>query len=222
MKDRHAWPGLLLLGALAILLVSLLLWGDHFLTPSPAGGIGRLVLPRAASSSSGPHASALHDARRSRADRAVLGEAAAPFRRPGPSVPDEPSRSESGSAASVAPLRPVSPGVPSARYALELGTFAIDEDAERAEVQLNQAGFSTVRFTQETPLQLFTVAIKRLGTSKGTVEANAEDASVRADPDRLIPTQPFDSKDRGLVWIAKALPLRSAVTLAERLRSAGY
>ena len=37
VRYRHVWPGFLLLAALALLLVGLLRWGDHFLSPGPTG-----------------------------------------------------------------------------------------------------------------------------------------------------------------------------------------
>jgi len=83
-------------------------------------------------------------------------------------------------------------------YALDLGTFAIDEDAERAEAQLNQAGFSTVRFRPQAPARLYTVSVLPAGEA-GPAETPAK--SIR---------------------VAQDLPLRSAVNLAERLRAAGY
>lgn len=43
MRYRHVWPGFLLLAFLALLLVGLLRWGDHFLSPGPTGGIHRLL-----------------------------------------------------------------------------------------------------------------------------------------------------------------------------------
>ena len=49
MRYRHVWPGVLLLAALALLLVALLRWGDHFLSPGPSGGIHRLLQLWAAS-----------------------------------------------------------------------------------------------------------------------------------------------------------------------------
>src|SRR5260370_21590689 len=49
VRYRHVWPGVLLLAALALLLVGLLRWGDHFLSPGPSGGIHRLLQLSAAS-----------------------------------------------------------------------------------------------------------------------------------------------------------------------------
>jgi hypothetical protein len=49
VRYRHAWPGFLLLAALALLLVGLVRWGDHFLSPGPTGGINRLLQLWAAS-----------------------------------------------------------------------------------------------------------------------------------------------------------------------------
>jgi hypothetical protein len=49
VRYRHVWPGILLLAALALLLVGLLRWGDHFLSPGPSGGIHRLLQLWAAS-----------------------------------------------------------------------------------------------------------------------------------------------------------------------------
>jgi cell division septation protein DedD len=43
VRYRHVWPGLLLLASLALLLVALVRWGDHFLSPGPGGGIHRLL-----------------------------------------------------------------------------------------------------------------------------------------------------------------------------------
>src|SRR5262245_29975875 len=49
MRYRHAWPGLFLVLALSTLLVTLVMWGDHFLSPGPSGGIRRLLQLWAAS-----------------------------------------------------------------------------------------------------------------------------------------------------------------------------
>jgi cell division protein FtsN len=51
VRYRHVWPGFLLLAALALLLVGLVRWGDHFLSPGPTGGIHRLLQLWAASRS---------------------------------------------------------------------------------------------------------------------------------------------------------------------------
>jgi len=195
VRYRHAWPGLLLLSALGLLLVSLLVWGDHFLTPGPAGGIRRLleIWPASGSQSSAAHATAT---------LTEPGDGASPAS----DLPDEPPPKEAPRAqdappagAATPPGRPVvRPAVSSVRYALDLGTFAIDEDAERAEAQLNQAGFSTVRFRPQAPARLYTVSVLPAG------EAGPAETSARS------------------IRVAQDLPLRSAVKLAERLRAAGY
>jgi cell division protein FtsN len=194
VRYRHAWPGLLLLGALGLLLVSLLVWGDHFLTPGPAGGIRRLleIWPASGSQSSAAHVTAT---------LTEPGDGAAPAS----DLADEPPPQEAPraqdappAAAAITPGRPVRPAVSLVRYALDLGTFAIDEDAERAEAQLNQAGFSTVRFRLQPPARLYAVAVLQAGEA-GPVETSA-----------------------GSIRVAQDLPLRSAVKLAERLRAAGY
>jgi cell division protein FtsN len=174
--------------------VSLVVWGDHFLTPGPAGGIRRLleIWPASGSRSSAADATAT---------LAEPGDGASPAS----DLPDEPPPQEAPRAqdappagAATPPDRPVRPAVSSVRYALDLGTFAIDEDAERAEAQLNQAGFSTVRFRPQAPARLYTVSVLPAG-EVGPAETPA-----------------------GSIRVAQDLPLRSAVKLAERLRAAGY
>ena len=130
MRYRHAWPGFLLLGSLALLLGALLAWGDHFLSPGPSGGIRRLLQLGAASRPALPS-----------------GQTAEPERAADP--PSDPA-SPPGPTGSVSSDQTEPPGPAQPRYALDLGTFVIIEEAERAEAQLNQAGFSTVRFRNES------------------------------------------------------------------------
>lgn len=129
MRYRHAWPGFLLLGSLALLLGALLAWGDHFLSPGPTGGIRRLLQLRAAS------LPAVGSDQTAGPARAVD----LPFDAAGPPAP----------VVSESAGRPEPPGPAQPRYALDLGTFAVVEEAERAEARLNQAGLSTVRFRNE-------------------------------------------------------------------------
>ena len=119
VRYRHVWPGFLLLAALALLLVGLLRWGDHFLSPGPDGGhppaaaaLGRLAparrVGRAARRSRRPR-------RRPRTPRPI---SPAPGRRASPEPP--PRRRARGlrsgaarcpSAAPAAPT-PVTPAAP--------------------------------------------------------------------------------------------------------------
>jgi len=222
VRYRHAWPGMLLLSALALLLTSLLLWGDHFLTPSPAGGIGGLLQLRVPLTVS-------FDALASPETARPLAEPATGPRtdidvsfpasdRADSTLVDEAAHQEVASSAT----RPAAkaghwPPVSQVRYALELGSFAVEEDAERAEAQLNQTGLSTVRFRQQTPARLYTVAIRQLARDQG-----GQGLGEGVDPEGVTRAAPVDPGDDGAAWVAKALPLRTAVLLAERLRSAGY
>ncbi len=216
MRYRHAWPGFLLLTALVVLLASLVLWGDHLLTPSPAGGI-RQLLDLWPASGTPPLVSRLSAAEVAAARPADPGDASPPASDP----PEEPPPREAprpegvpAPAASPPPDRPGRPALSRARYMLDLGTFAVDEDAERAEAHLNRAGFSTVRFRQQAQARLFTVSVRPARDPKG--------AGTTLEP-------PMRAKGPGTaagleesVRIAQALPLRSAVRLAEGFRAAGY
>jgi cell division septation protein DedD len=206
VRYRHAWPGFLLLGSLAVLLASLVVWGDLFLTPSSAGGIGRLLQLRLApvggleaSPPAASHPSA-EDAvvrlEQPATDPELNGESVASF------TPSVASRSRAAT---------------QARYALELGTFAIEEDAERAEVQLNHSGFSTVRFRQQAPARLYSVFIRRLDSSEWA-QAAPEQSMQEDFPQATRPGEDGAT----MVRVAQALALRSAVQLAERLQASGY
>ncbi len=217
MKYRHTWPGFILLTALGVLLASLLVWGDQFLTPSPAGGIRRLLnlwpASRARDDVSQP-AIAEETAQPPGAPADTLTSSAPnpPEARPSQAMPREPGHSAPAPAS-----RTVSSLAAQVRYALDLGTFAIDDDAERAEAQLNQAGFATVRFRQQAPARLFTVSVRPLANDE------QPQAAIQQSPPGRLPRATERVGDGGeSVRVAQALPLRSAVQLAERLRSAGY
>ncbi|HEV8440506.1 MAG TPA: hypothetical protein VGT40_20645 [Methylomirabilota bacterium] len=215
MKYRHVWPGFLLLSTLAVLLASLVLWGDVLLTPSPAGGISRVLQLRLASG--------LTQEPSESPARTTADQAADPHDPP-PSVPAPgaapiadatPRRDETTSLAAPVSSSSTSAPVGQARFALDLGSFALDEDAERAEAQLNQAGFSTVRFRQQAPARLYTVSIRRLGADRIVLEPSKPEGLIRA-------AATFGDGAGESVRVAQALPLHSAVKLAERLRSTGH
>ena len=216
MRYRHAWPGLLLLTTLVVLLASLVVWGEHFLTPSPAGGIRRL-LDLWPASGVPPLVSRPSAAEVAAARPAGPGDGSPPASEaPEEPPPQEAPRAEGtpAPAASPPPDGPARPAVSRARYALDLGTFAVDEDAERAEAHLNQTGFSTVRFRQQAPARLFTVSVRPARDTEG--------AGTTLEPPKQAKGPGTAAGLEESVRIAQALPLRSAVRLAESLRAAGY
>ena len=251
MRYRHVWPGFLLLAALALLLVGLLRWGDHFLSPGPSGGIHRLLQLWAASrppdeSAAAPPGSAgpppATDAPAgspgtpagpaagpepppptppvASTPASPAAPSAAPAERPAsttPPAPPTPARERSEGPREVTPAPPSPPTPPPVRYALALGTFAVSEDAERVEAQLNQAGFSTVRFRQQVPAKLFAVlvaSIKDPEEGQATIE--------RLQKDGYAQSVLLVGRTGVTVRVGAPTPLRTAVQVAEKLRAAGY
>ena len=244
MRYRHAWPGVLLLAALALLLVGLVQWGDHFLSPGPTGGIHRLLQLWAASrpadeSIAPPAAAAPSPATDAPANPPVVvvppavapappdspGPAASPGPAPVASTPvtpapapvvrtPPPERADEPRDA-AAPPAPATP--PPVRYALALGTFPLPEDAERVEAKLNQAGFSTVRFRQQTLAKLFAVQVSSLKDPEEG-QATVERLQKEGHPPSVL----LVGRTGVTVRVGPPAPLRTAVQLAEKLRAAGY
>jgi cell division protein FtsN len=229
VRYRHAWPGFLLLAALALLLVGLLRWGDHFLSPGPTGGIQRLLQiwstarPSEESITAPPAIAAPPPPSETPVTAPlVVVPPAAPAPAPEPAEsPAPPVLTERAPAAPVpAPVTtapPSPPAPPPARYALALGTFPLAEDAERVEAQLNQAGFSTVRFRQQTSTKLFAVLVSSLKTpeeGQATIE--------RLQRDGHPPSVLLVERTGVTVRVGPPVPLRSAVQLAEKLRATGF
>lgn len=220
MRYRHAWPGFLLLGSLALLLGALLVWGDHFLSPGPSGGIRRLLTLWAASRPPQDTGRPAEGETATVPSAAAPGPPAPPDERgqlvdgpaPAPPVASPPAPTMSASARRRAPTALVQP-----RYALDLGSFAVVEEAERAEAQLNQAGFSTVRFRQQAPERLFSVLLPPAR------DAAEKQAIVARLGDQGFTEASTLGGGHGLsVRVARRVPLGVAVELAERLRSAGF
>ncbi len=240
MRYRHVWPGVLLLAALALLLVGLLRWGDHFLSPGPSGGIHRLLQLWAASRPPDESAAAPQIA------SAPSPVTDAPVSPPGPPVaaavsPEPPPAPPIASAspppatppASASPPAAAPPAAPApardepreaaapapapVRYALALGTFAVPEDAERVEAKLNQAGFSTVRFRQQVPAKLFAVLIASLRDPE-----EGQTTIERLQKDGYAQGVLMVGRTGVTVRVGVPTPLRTAVQLAEKLRGAGY
>ena len=240
MRYRHAWPGFLLLAALGLLLVGLVRWGDHFLTPGPTGGIHRLLQLWAASrphdeSAAAPQiAAAPSPATDAAASPPPVVEAPSPTQAPtAPSAASPPDAAappptppapaperaeeprEAAPAAAPPPAGPPTP--PPVRYALALGTFAVSEDAERVEAQMNQAGFSTVRFRQQAPAKLFAVQISSLKDPEEG-QTTVERLQKEGFPQSVL----LIGRNGVIVRVGAPTPLRTAVQLAEKLRGAGY
>ena len=244
MRYRHVWPGFLLLAALALLLVGLVRWGDHFLSPGPTGGIHRLLQLWAASrpaeeSITPPAAAAPSPATDVPTTPPVVvvppavapappdapGPAASPGPAPVASTPvtpapapvvrtPPPERADEPRDA-AAPPAPATP--PPVRYALALGTFPLSEDAERVEAKLNQAGFSTVRFRQQTLARLFAVQVSSLKDPEEG-QATIERLQKEGHPPSVL----LVGRTGVTVRVGPPAPLRTAVQLAEKLRAGGY
>jgi len=244
VRYRHAWPGVLLLAALALLLVGLVRWGDHFLSPGPTGGIHRLLQLWAASrpadeSIAPPAAAAPSPAPDAPVNPPVVvvppavapappdspGPAASPGPAPVASTPvtpapapvvrtPPPERADEPRDAATPPA-PATP--PPVRYALALGTFPLSEDAERVEAKLNQAGFSTVRFRQQTLAKLFAVQVSSLKDPEEG-QATVERLQKEGHPPSVL----LVGRTGVTVRVGPPAPLRTAVQLAEKLRAAGY
>ena len=244
MRYRHVWPGVLLLAALALLLVGLLRWGDHFLSPGPSGGIHRLLQLWAASRPPDESAAAPQIAS---APPPVTDAPASPPSPPVPVSPDPPApppvasaspppatapasppttappaapapaREEPREAVASAPAAPAPSAPAPVRYALALGTFAVPEDAERVEAKLNQAGFSTVRFRQQVPAKLFAVLIASLKDPE-----EGQTTIERLQKEGYAQSVLLVGRTGVTVRVGAPTPLRTAVQLAEKLRGAGY
>jgi cell division septation protein DedD len=238
VRYRHVWPGLLLLAALALLLVGLLRWGDHFLSPGPSGGIHRLLQLWAASRPPDESAAAPQIAS---APSPVTDAPVSPPSPPVPVSPEPPAPPPAASAtpppatppASASPPATAPPAAPAPtreepretaasapaplRYALALGTFAVPEDAERVEAKLNQAGFSTVRFRQQVPAKLFAVLIASLKDPE-----EGQTTIERLQKDGYAQSVLLVGRTGVTVRVGTPTPLRTAVQLAEKLRGAGY
>jgi hypothetical protein len=224
--------------------VGLVRWGDHFLSPGPTGGIHRLLQLWAASrpadeSIAPPAAAAPSAATDAPANPPVVvvppavppappdspGPAASPGPAPVASTPvtpapapvvrtPPPERADEPRDA-AAPPAPATP--PPVRYALALGTFPLSEDAERVEAKLNQAGFSTVRFRQQTLAKLFAVQVSSLKDPEEG-QATVERLQKEGHPPSVL----LVGRTGVTVRVGPPAPLRTAVQLAEKLRAAGY
>jgi hypothetical protein len=103
------------------------------------------------------------------------------------------------------------------RFAVEFGPFLTGVEAEKTERRVNEAGYQTVRFRQQTGAALYSVLIEGLS---GPREARAVVAVLRKQgfPDPVV----LRGGDVHNVRVGDPLLLRAAVQLAETLRAKGH
>jgi Mrp family chromosome partitioning ATPase/uncharacterized protein involved in exopolysaccharide biosynthesis len=126
-------------------------------------------------------------------------------------------------AASPMPVRPAP--VPSAgggptsgaRFAVEFGPFMTAPEAERVERQLNEAGYQTVRFRQQTGAALYAVLIEKIPSAR---DAQTLIAALREQG--FGGAFVVGEREALSVQVGLPLPLRGAVQTAERLRASGH
>jgi sporulation related protein len=251
VRYRHVWPGILLLAALALLLVGLLRWGDHFLSPGPSGGIHRLLQLWAASrppdeSAATPQASPPPPAIDSPAGSSGTPAAPAAGPEPPPATPPVASAPPPASP-SVAPAAPVPETPPAAPTPARERSEERREAAPAAPAAPSPPAPPPVRYA----LALGTFAVSE---DAERVEAKLNQAGFSTvrfrqqvpaklfavlvaslkDPEEGQATIERLTKDgytqsvllvgrTGVtVRVGAPTPLRTAVQVAEKLRAAGY
>jgi SPOR domain len=248
VRYRHVWPGVLLLAALALLLVGLLRWGDHFLSPGPSGGIHRLLQLWAASRPPDESAAAPQIA------SAPSPVTDAPVSPPGPpvaaAVSPEPSPAPPIASASPPPATPPASAAPPAAAPSAAPAPVRDEPREAAAPAPGAPGppaAAPVRYalalgTFAVPEDAERVEAKLNQAGFSTVRFRQQVpaklfavliASLR-DPEEGQTTIERLQKDgyaQGVLMVGRTgvtvrvgvpTPLRTAVQLAEKLRGAGY
>ncbi len=248
MRYRHVWPGVLLLAALALLLVGLLRWGDHFLSPGPSGGIHRLLQLWAASRPPDESAAAPQIA------SAPSPVTDAPVSPPGPpvaaAVSPEPLPAPPIASASPPPATPPASASPPAAAPPAAPAPARDEPREAAAPAPGAPGppapapvrYALALGTFAVPEDAERVEAKLNQAGFSTVRFRQQVpaklfavliASLR-DPEEGQTTIERLQKDgyaQGVLMVGRTgvtvrvgvpTPLRTAVQLAEKLRGAGY
>jgi len=120
-------------------------------------------------------------------------------------------------AAAKPPTQPGGTPAAAARFAIEFGPFMTAPEAERVERQLNEAGYQTVRFRQQTGAALYAVLIEKIPSAR---DAQALVAALREQGfgDAFV----VGEREPLSVQVGLPLPLRGAVQTAERLRAGGH
>ena len=133
----------------------------------------------------------------------------------GPEIAREPPTPAARPSAVAA--REAAPAVTGARFAVEMGPFVMPAEAERVERQLNQAGYQTARFRQQTDAAVYAVLVERIPTAR---EAQTLVASLRDEGFDNVAV--LNENEPLTIRVGTLLPLRGAVQVAERLRAAGH
>lgn len=212
-RYNQFWIGVLILGALVLLLAGLLAWRMGFLVPASVGPARELFKSTLSERLS---------QQRTPAPPRPAPPATAPA--PAPSAAESPA-SEAKAAPPAIPAPPASgarpapagPPTPELRYALEFGPFSTAEEAERVERHLNSAGFPTVKFTQQGGGNLYAVFVEPVA-GQGEAPAILERLKGEGFPRAAV----VGSDEALSVRVAEPVPLRMAVQVAEKLRTAGY
>jgi tyrosine-protein kinase Etk/Wzc len=136
---------------------------------------------------------------------------------PAAKAADPPSAPAPAPAAAAPPKATAAPVPAGARFAVELGPFVTQTDAERVERRLAQAGYRTVRFRQETGAAVYAVLIERVPTARAA-QALVQSLREQGFGDAVV----LGESEPLRVRVGAPLPLRGAVQAAERLRAAGH
>jgi hypothetical protein len=225
MPSRRLWTGVVVLALLAAL-GALAGWRMGWFggTPRPKDLLRqRLEAPPPASPSPRPPARAIAPPKPTGSP-----SPASPAPAPGPTLASPPPGERSVAVAPPALTPPAAPPpAPSARagaapaagasFVLEFGPFMTAQEVERAERQLNGAGFETARLRQQTGAALYAVLIERIPTTQA---AQALVAALREQGfgDAFV----VGEREPMSVQVGLPLPLRGAVQTAERLRASGH
>ena len=103
------------------------------------------------------------------------------------------------------------------RFAVEFGPFLTPVDAERTERQVNQVGYQTVRFRQQTGAGLYGVFVEHLAGPR-EAQALVKTLGEQGFPEAIV----LDTGETLGVRVGDARLLRGAVQLGESLRAKGY
>jgi Mrp family chromosome partitioning ATPase/uncharacterized protein involved in exopolysaccharide biosynthesis len=128
-----------------------------------------------------------------------------------------PAPAPAARAAVSEPAAAAKPAPPAETWAIELGPFLAEGEAERVERRLNQAGYQTATYRQHLDASVYAVLIEPVPSLR---EAQALIATLREQgfPDAM----PAGTNEPYAVRVGEPAPLRLAVQLAERVREKGH